>query len=171
MTRRRLAKLSLTFANFHLPRNESDDRDFGNPPVRAARQKLTELQSSWVKSSNTVWIVVPKLTEVVNSLLAVDELVTYWITERAVLHLHVLALGNVPLTCGWFCERGLIHHKPFWRHQAKPATFLPGQTTTPGTPCPTLLEQYVGSFTSRRIMNSEEMQDGAYGFIVLVRED
>ena len=39
------------------------------------------------------------------------------------LHLHVLALGNVSFTCGWFCERGLIHHKPFWKHQAKPATF------------------------------------------------
>ena len=34
---------------------------------------------------------------------------------------HVLALGNVPLTCGLFCERGLLHHKPFWKHQAKPA--------------------------------------------------
>ena len=34
------------------------------------------------------------------------------------------------LTCGWFCECGLIHHKPFWKHQAKPATFLPDNGTT-----------------------------------------
>ena len=46
------------------------------------------------------------------------------------LHLHALALGNVPLTCGWFCERGLVHHKPFWKHQAKPATFLLANDTT-----------------------------------------
>ena len=39
------------------------------------------------------------------------------------LHLHDLALGNVPLTCGRFCERSLISHKPFWKHHAKPATF------------------------------------------------
>ena len=63
----------------------------------------------------------------------------YPFEREAVLHLQVLALGNVPLTCGWFCERGLIHHKPFWKHQAKPATFFcqvtaqQGQTTTPGT--------------------------------------
>ena len=40
--------------------------------------------------------------------------------------LHDLALGKVPLTCGCFCLRGLIHHKPFWKHHAKPATFLLG---------------------------------------------
>ena len=26
-------------------------------------------------------------------------------------------------TCGCFCVRGLIHHKPFWNITAKPATF------------------------------------------------
>ena len=31
-----------------------------------------------------------------------------------------------------------------------------GQTTTPGTPCPTLFERCVGSFTSRRIMKNCE---------------
>ena len=46
------------------------------------------------------------------------------------VHAHVLALGNVPSTCGWFCERGLIHAKPLWKHQAKPATFFPGNGTT-----------------------------------------
>ena len=39
------------------------------------------------------------------------------------LHLHGLALGNVPLTCGRFCECSLINHKPFWEHHAKPAMF------------------------------------------------
>ena len=48
------------------------------------------------------------------------------------LHLHLddVALGNVPLTCGWFCEYSFIHHKPFWKHQAKSATFLPFNGTT-----------------------------------------
>ena len=80
------------------------------------------------------------------------------------VHLNDLALGKVPLTCGCFCVRGLIHHKPFWKHHAKPATFLleaqQGQTTTPGTPC--LFEQCVGSFTSRRVVNNEELRDRAY---------
>ena len=39
------------------------------------------------------------------------------------LHLHDLALGNVALTCGYFCMRGLKHHKSFWRHHTKPAKF------------------------------------------------
>ena len=37
-----------------------------------------------------------------------------------------------------------------------------GQTTTPGTHCPTLFELCVVSFTSRRIMNNEKLRDGAY---------
>ena len=80
------------------------------------------------------------------------------VNEFLMSHLHVLAFGNVPLTCGWFCERRHIHHKPFWKHQVKLATFFcqvtaqQGQTTTPGTPCPTLFEQCVGSFTSHRII-------------------
>ena len=37
-----------------------------------------------------------------------------------------------------------------------------GQTMTPGTPCPTLFEQCVGSFTSGRIVNNEELRDGPY---------
>ena len=40
------------------------------------------------------------------------------------LHLRDLAPGKVLLTCGCFCVRDLILHKPFWKHQAKPATFL-----------------------------------------------
>ena len=39
-----------------------------------------------------------------------------------------------------------------------------GHTTTPGTPCPTLFEQCVGSFTSRKTVNNEELQEGAYSF-------
>ena len=38
-----------------------------------------------------------------------------------------------------------------------------GQVTTPGTPCPTPFEQCVGSFTPRRIVNNEELRDGAFG--------
>ena len=38
-----------------------------------------------------------------------------------------------------------------------------GQTTTPETPCPTLFEQCVGSFTFLRIVNNEELRDEAYG--------
>ena len=48
-------------------------------------------------------------------------------------------------------------HTPlaFWKHQAKPATFLPDTGTTrsdhnTGTLCPTLFEHCVGSFTSCR---------------------
>jgi len=44
-----------------------------------------------------------------------------------------------------------------------PVTTPLGQTTAPGTPCHTLFEQCVGSFTSCRIMNSEELREGAYG--------
>ena len=99
-----------------------------------------------------------------------------WFTKHLHLYLHDLALGNVPLTCGRFCEGSLINHKPFWKHQAKPATFCwratqQGQTKTPGTPSPTLFERCVGSFTSCRIVNNEELRDGAYRFIVLVREE
>ena len=36
-------------------------------------------------------------------------------------------------------------------------------TTTPGTWCPTLFEQCLGSFTSRRTVNNKELRDGAYG--------
>ncbi len=37
------------------------------------------------------------------------------------------------------------------------------QTTTPGTPCPTLYEKRVGSFTSPADHNTEDAGDGAYG--------
>ena len=36
--------------------------------------------------------------------------------------------------------------------------------TTPGSPCPTLFEQCVGSFTSRRVVNTEELPNAAYSF-------
>ena len=52
-----------------------------------------------------------------------------------------------PFELWLFCLRGLIHHKPFWRHHVKPATFGEGEkpeTTRPGTPCHTLFEQWVG---------------------------
>ena len=39
--------------------------------------------------------------------------------------------------------------------------------TTLGTSSPTLLEQCVGSLTSRRVVNTEELQDGAYGLLSL----
>ena len=38
-----------------------------------------------------------------------------------------------------------------------------GQTTTPGTPCPTLCEKCEGSLTSPADHNSEDAGDGAYG--------
>ena len=41
------------------------------------------------------------------------------------------------------------------------------QTITPGMPCPTLFEQCVGSFTSCRIVNNEELRDGVYGLLSL----
>ena len=37
------------------------------------------------------------------------------------------------------------------------------QTTTPGTPCPTLCDECVGSLTSPADHNSEDAGDGAYG--------
>ena len=37
------------------------------------------------------------------------------------------------------------------------------QTTTPGTPCPTLFDECVGSFTSPASHYSEHAGDGAYG--------
>ena len=43
-----------------------------------------------------------------------------------------------------------IHHKPLWKHHAKPATFArEDQTTTPGTISPSLYEHCVGSLMSR----------------------
>ena len=38
-----------------------------------------------------------------------------------------------------------------------------GQTTTPGTSCPTLCEKYVGSLTSPTDQYREDAGDGAYG--------
>ena len=38
-----------------------------------------------------------------------------------------------------------------------------GQTTTPGTSCPTLYDKRVGSFTSPANHNIEDAGDGAYG--------
>ena len=38
-----------------------------------------------------------------------------------------------------------------------------GQTTTPGTSCPTLYDKRVGSFTSPADHNIEDAGDGAYG--------
>ena len=70
------------------------------------------------------------------------------------------------LTCGCFCVRGLIHHKP--------ATFLlEGRTaTTPGTSRPTLYEQRVGSLTSHvEMLNLEGIVRRGLRFIVLIRED
>ena len=37
------------------------------------------------------------------------------------------------------------------------------QTTTPGTPCPTLYDECVGSLTTLTDHNSEDAGDGAYG--------
>jgi len=45
------------------------------------------------------------------------------------------------------------------------------QTTTPGTTCPTLYDEYVASLTSPADHDSEDEGDGAYGFIVLIGED
>ena len=46
-----------------------------------------------------------------------------------------------------------------------------GQTRTREAPCPALFEQCVGSLTSPRNVNNEELRDGAYGFIFLGRDD
>jgi len=45
------------------------------------------------------------------------------------------------------------------------------QTTTLGTPCPTLYDECVGSLTSLADHNSEDAEDGGLRFIVLIRED
>ena len=37
------------------------------------------------------------------------------------------------------------------------------QTTTPGTTCPTLYDECVGSLTSPANQNNEDAGDGAYG--------
>ena len=49
-------------------------------------------------------------------------------------------------TCGCFCVRGLIHHKPFLETSRQAGhILLEGRTaTTPGTSRPTLYEQCVG---------------------------
>ena len=41
------------------------------------------------------------------------------------------------------------------------------QTTTPGTSCPTLYDERVGSLTSPANQNSEDAGDGAYGLSTL----
>ncbi len=41
------------------------------------------------------------------------------------------------------------------------------QTTTPGTPCPTLYDKYVGSLTSPTDDKTEDAGDGAYGLLSL----
>ena len=45
------------------------------------------------------------------------------------------------------------------------------QTTTPGTTYPSLYDECVGSLTSPASHYSEDAGNGAYGFIVLIRED
>ena len=42
-----------------------------------------------------------------------------------------------------------------------------GQTTTPGTLCPTLWEKCVGSLTSPANQYREDAKDGAYGLLSL----
>ena len=45
------------------------------------------------------------------------------------------------------------------------------QSTTPGTTCPTLYDECVGSLTSPADHNSEDAGDGAYGlFVVCITE-
>ena len=79
------------------------------------------------------------------------------------------------LTCGCFCVRGPIHHKPFQNITAKPATFArekDSHNTTPGTSCPTLFEQCDGSLTLPvDILNMEGSVRQGLRFIVLIRED
>jgi len=41
------------------------------------------------------------------------------------------------------------------------------QTTTPGTSCPTLYDECVGSLMSPANQNSEDAGDGAYGLFSL----
>ena len=51
-----------------------------------------------------------------------------------------------------------------------PLIYYREQTTTPGTPCSTLCEWCVGSFTSHRVISIEGLRDGANGFIALIRD-
>ena len=44
------------------------------------------------------------------------------------------------------------------------------QITTPGTPFPAPFQQCVGSFTFRRVVNNEELRDGAYGLLSLFKK-
>ena len=46
----------------------------------------------------------------------------------------------------------------------------PDQTTTPGTPCPTLFEKYAGSLTSPANQYTEDAGDGAYGLSFLSKK-
>ena len=45
----------------------------------------------------------------------------------------------------------------------QPSVWPKGQTTTPGTSCPTLHDKRVGSFTSPANHNIKDAGDGAYG--------
>ena len=47
--------------------------------------------------------------------------------------------------------------KPYSIHPKDHTHTQQGQTTTLGTPCPTLFEQCMGSFTSCRIVNNKEL--------------
>ena len=78
-----------------------------------------------------------------------------WLIFASVASYTTSLFGNIKPSRPHFCQ----------------ITAQQAQTTTPGIPCPTLFEQFMGSFTSCRIMNNKELRDGAYGFIVLVRED
>ena len=44
------------------------------------------------------------------------------------------------------------------------------QTSTPGTPCPTLCDKCVGSLTSHRVTNIEVLWDGTYGLSSLSKK-
>ena len=55
------------------------------------------------------------------------------------------------------------HATPYQRVRATNSSMDKEQTTTPGTPCPTLYDECVGSLTSPASHYSKDAGDGAYG--------
>ena len=64
----------------------------------------------------------------------------------------------------------LLLRKTFQHTRGESYADSKARPDTREAPCPALFEQCVGSLTSHRIVNNEELRDGAYGFIVLGRD-
>ena len=74
---------------------------------------------------------------------------------RSVLPFPVNVNVNTMFTLGLICRVASISHP-------NPHLNNKGQTTTPGTSCPTLCDKRVGSLTSPANHNIEDAGDGAY---------